>query len=93
MVLNCKNTKNLYTAQETKAFFLNKDFNNFYVILVWKGYVEWANNSKNNLLKMNVIKEKLIINYKKHLVVLFFFLFLQVQNYVDGNEVDFKPIG
>ena len=41
---------------------------------------------------MNVIKEKLIINYKKHLVVLFFFLFLQIQNYVDGNEVDFKPI-
>ena len=39
---------------------------------------------------MNGIKEKLNINYKIHHIILIFFLFLQVQNYVDGNEVDFK---
>ena len=49
--------------------------------------------AKNNQLKMNVIKEKLIINYKNSFFVLFFFLFLQVQNYANGNEVDFKSIG
>ena len=38
---------------------------------------------------MNGIKEKLIINYKNHFVVSFFFLFLQIQNYVNGNKVDF----
>jgi hypothetical protein len=42
---------------------------------------------------MKGINEKLIINYKNHFVVLFFFLFLQVQNYVNGNEVDFTRIG
>ena len=42
---------------------------------------------------MNIIKEKLIINYKYTLSVLFFFLFLPIQNYADGNEVDFKSIG
>ena len=42
---------------------------------------------------MNAIKEKLIINYKFPLSVLFFLLFLPIQNYVDGNEVDFKSIG
>ena len=42
---------------------------------------------------MNVIKEKLSINYKKYPVVLFFFLFLQIQNYASGNKVDFKSIG
>ena len=38
---------------------------------------------------MKLLKEKLIINYEIRLFVLFFFLFLQVQNYVNGNEVDF----
>ena len=42
---------------------------------------------------MNAIKEKLIINYKNTFSILFFFLFLPIQNYVDGNEVDFKSIG
>ena len=45
------------------------------------------------MLKMNAIKEKLIINYKKHPFVLFFFLFLQIQNYASGYKVDFKSIG
>ncbi len=40
---------------------------------------------------MNVIKEKLSINYKFTFSVLFFLLFLPIQNYVDGNKVDFKP--
>ena len=43
--------------------------------------------------QMKGINEKLIINYKNHFVVSFFFLFLQVQNYVNGNEVDFTRIG
>ena len=42
---------------------------------------------------MNVIKENFILNYIFPLVVLKFFLFLQVQNYVNGNEVDFTRIG
>ena len=42
---------------------------------------------------MNAIKEKLIINYKNRLFALFFFLSLPIQNYADGNEVDFKSIG
>ena len=42
---------------------------------------------------MNVIKEKLIINYKFRFSVLFFLLFLPIQNYVDGNEVDLKSTG
>ena len=40
---------------------------------------------------MNGIKEKTIINYKIRLFVSFFFLFLPIQNYADGNKVDFKP--
>ena len=48
---------------------------------------------ENNPLKMNAIKEKLIINYKIRFSVLFFLLFLPIQNYLDGNEVDFKSIG
>ena len=40
---------------------------------------------------MNVIKEKLIINYELPFSVLFFLLFLPIQNYLDGNKVDFKP--
>ena len=40
---------------------------------------------------MNSIKENSFINYKNWLFVLFFYLFLPIQNYVDGNEVDFKP--
>ena len=42
---------------------------------------------------MNTIKEKLSINYEIPFAVLFFLLFLPIQNYVDGNEVDFKSIG
>ena len=42
---------------------------------------------------MNAIKEKLIINYKYPFSVLIFLLFLPIQNYADGNEVDFKSIG
>ena len=42
---------------------------------------------------MNTIKEKFCINYKFPFSVLIFFLFLPIQNYVDGNEVDFKSIG
>ena len=38
---------------------------------------------------MNVIKEKLSINYKFPFPVLFFLLFLPIQNYLDGNKVDF----
>ena len=48
---------------------------------------------KNNPLKMNAIKEKLIINYKIRHFALFFLLPLPIQNYADGNEVDFKSIG
>ena len=40
---------------------------------------------------MNGIKEKTIINYKNRLFVSFFFLFLPIQNYSDGNKVDFTP--
>jgi hypothetical protein len=42
---------------------------------------------------MNAIKEKLIINYENRPFALFFLLSLPIQNYTDGNEVDFKPIG
>ena len=42
---------------------------------------------------MNVIKEKLIINYIIPFSVLFFLLFLPIQNYLDGNKVDFTRIG
>jgi len=42
---------------------------------------------------MNVIKENFILNYNFPLVVLKFFLFLQVQNYANGIQVDFKSIG
>ncbi len=42
---------------------------------------------------MNIVKEKFCINYKIRLVVLIFFLFLQVQNCVNGDKVDFKSIG
>ena len=38
---------------------------------------------------MNVIKEKLSINYNFPFSVLFFLLFLPIQNYLDGNKVDF----
>ena len=39
---------------------------------------------------MKGINEKMIINYKLGFFVLFFFLFLPIQNYADGNKVDFK---
>ena len=41
---------------------------------------------------MNAIKEMLIINYNFQFVVLIFFLFLPIQNYLNGNKVDFKSI-
>ncbi len=40
---------------------------------------------------MNAVKEKWSINYKFPFSVLFFLLFLPIQNYSDGNKVDFKP--
>jgi hypothetical protein len=42
---------------------------------------------------MNAMKEKFRINYKIPFAVLFFLLFLPIQNYTDGNEVDIKSIG
>jgi len=42
---------------------------------------------------MNAVKEKLCINYKIPFAVSFFLLFLPIQNYTNGNKVDFKSIG
>ena len=42
---------------------------------------------------MNVIKEKFCINYEIPFCVWKFLLFLPIQNYVDGNKVDFKSTG
>jgi hypothetical protein len=42
---------------------------------------------------MNAIKEMLIINYDFQFFVFNFFLFLPIQNYPNGNKVDFKSIG